>query len=53
MFHQEFGSTAILRNYLDGRNPLVSLVSDVMALPADFLVVLTLAGSAFGADRQI
>ncbi len=48
MFHQEFGSTAILRNYLDGRNPLVSLVSDVMALPADFLVVLTLAGSAFG-----
>ena len=48
MFHQEFGSIAILRNYLDGRNPLVSLVSDVMALPADILAVLILAGSVVG-----
>ena len=45
MFHQEFGSGAILRNYLYGRNPLDLVVPD---LPALIWVVSLIVGGLLG-----
>lgn len=48
MFHQEFGSAAILRNYPGGRNPLDSLASSLAMSSGQDIVVWVVFGALFG-----
>ncbi|NLZ11522.1 MAG: prepilin peptidase [Alcaligenaceae bacterium] len=48
MFHQEFGSAAILRNYPGGRNPLDSLASGLATSSGQDIVVWVVFGALFG-----
>ncbi|GEM_PF-1544585 len=48
MFHQEFGSMAILRKYLDGSNPLDQIVPGLTAWSAPDIMLWFMCGVLFG-----